>query len=68
MSFAGHVLCQRMLIGPWALTIDGVASAAAPAVAATAPRRNLRRDAGLPAAALGADFLTMGLLRRGLIL
>jgi hypothetical protein len=42
MSFAGQVLCQRIEIGPCALTIIGKPSVAAP-VAATAPRRNLRR-------------------------
>src|SRR6266853_2620104 len=45
MSFDGQVLCQRMLIGPWALTIVGKPSVAAPAVAAAAPARNLRREA-----------------------
>ena len=29
MSFDGQVLCQRMLIGPWALTTLGAATAAA---------------------------------------
>src|SRR6202047_4015367 len=41
MSFAGHVLCQRMLIGPWALTTVGAVTVAA--VTTAAPRRNLRR-------------------------
>jgi hypothetical protein len=42
MSFDGHVLCQRMLIGPCALTTDGALTA--PAVARAAPlRTNLRR-------------------------
>src|SRR5712691_5012595 len=45
MSFAGQVLCQRMLIGPWALAIMGKPRVAAPAVAAAAPARNLRREA-----------------------
>src|SRR6267154_682037 len=45
MSFDGQVDCQRMLIGPWALTIVGKPSVAAPAVAAAAPARNLRREA-----------------------
>src|SRR5258706_417738 len=45
MSFEGQVDCQRMLIGPWALTIVGKPSVAAPAVAAAAPARNLRREA-----------------------
>jgi len=43
MSFDGQVLCQRMLIGPCALTIIGKPSVAAP-VATAAPVRNLRRD------------------------
>src|SRR5882757_7385309 len=43
MSFDGHVLCQRMLIGPCALTTLGAAMVAAPA--ASAPVfRNLRRE------------------------
>src|SRR5258707_15043286 len=46
MSFAGQVLCQRMLIGPaWPLAIMGKPSVAAPAAAAAAPARNLRREA-----------------------
>ncbi len=46
MSFAGQVDCQRMLIGPvWPLAIIGKPSVAAPAVAAAAPARNLRREA-----------------------
>jgi hypothetical protein len=44
MSFAGQVLCQRMLIGPCALTIIGKPRVAAPVAAAAAPRRNLRRE------------------------
>ena len=44
MSFDGHVLCQRMLIGPdWAWTA-GAATVAAAAVAPAAIR-NLRRVA-----------------------
>src|SRR5882762_8419280 len=46
MSFDGQVDCQRMLIGPaWPLAIMGKPSVAAPAVAAAAPARNLRREA-----------------------
>src|SRR6266487_3263926 len=45
MSFDGQVLCQRIEIGPWALTIVGKPSVAAPAVAAAAPVKNLRREA-----------------------
>src|ERR1700730_3018906 len=41
MSFAGQVLCQRMLIGPWALTTVGAVTVAA--VTTAAPRRKLRR-------------------------
>src|SRR5436305_13398825 len=42
MSFDGHVLCQRMLIGPWALTIVGAATAAAaPAAAVFRKRRGV---------------------------
>src|SRR5207249_10172035 len=45
MSFDGQVLCQRMLIGPAGpLAIVGKPSVAAPAVAAAAPARNLRRE------------------------
>jgi hypothetical protein len=42
MSFDGHVLCQRMLMGPWALTTPGAATADADAAAA-ATLRKLRR-------------------------
>ena len=53
MSFDGHVLCQRMLIGPcWACTDGAVTVAAAVAPAAI---RNLRR-----VAVLESDFLLMG--------
>ena len=52
MSFDGHVLCQRMLIGPcWACTDGAVTVAAAVAPAAI---RNLRR-----VAVLESDFLLM---------
>src|SRR5260370_39332184 len=60
MSFDGHVLCQRMLIGPCALTTLGAATVAA--VATAAPLRNLRRVAtadgdlvGIPSS-LVSDF------------
>src|SRR5262245_55490362 len=43
MSFDGHVLCQRILIAPCALTTLGAATLAA--VASAAPLRNLRRVA-----------------------
>jgi len=42
MSFDGHVLCQRMLMTPWALATFGAATADAVAVAA-ATLRKLRR-------------------------
>src|SRR6266705_6952446 len=62
MSFAGQVLCQRMLIGPWALTIVGKPSVAAPAVAAAAPARNFRREA---AGFLNCSLLIGSSLERG---
>ena len=37
MSFAGHVLCQRIEIGPWALATIGNPSAAAPVAARPRP-------------------------------
>lgn len=40
MSFDGHVLCQRMVMTPWALTTFGAATADAVAAAAL---RKLRR-------------------------
>src|SRR6266436_222280 len=40
MSFDGHVLCQRMLMTPWALTTFGAATADAVAAATV---RKLRR-------------------------
>src|ERR1043166_6539077 len=43
MSFDGHVLCQRILVVPCALTTFGAATAAV--VASAAPLRNLRRVA-----------------------
>src|SRR3979411_683286 len=39
MSFEGQVLCQRMLIGPWALTMAGAATVAAAPAAATFKKR-----------------------------
>src|SRR6187397_450384 len=42
MSLEGQVLCQRMLIGPWARTTPGAATAvAAPAAAAVRKRRRV---------------------------
>src|SRR5437870_12318701 len=43
MSFCGHVLCQRIEIGPWALATIGKPSVAAPVAASAAPLRNVRR-------------------------
>src|SRR5215471_14670257 len=46
MSFEGQVDWKRKLIGPvWPFEIIGKPSVAAPAVAAAAPARNLRREA-----------------------
>jgi hypothetical protein len=44
MSFDGHVLCQRIVVGPWALATLGAATAAAD-VATAAALRKLRRVA-----------------------
>jgi len=44
MSFCGHVDCQRIVMGPWALRTEGKPRAAAPAAASAAPVRNVRRD------------------------
>src|SRR5262245_41808680 len=55
MSFDGHVLCQRMLIGPCALTTLGAATVAA--VATAAPLRNLRRVATVDEDLVGVYFL-----------
>ena len=59
MSFAGQVLCQRMLIGPWALTTVGNPRVAAPVVAA-APVRKRRR-------VVWAGFFTCSLLMEMLL-
>src|SRR5207248_5848595 len=46
MSFCGQVLCQRMAIGPWALTIAGNPRVAAPAAAGGAAfQEGAARDA-----------------------
>src|SRR5215470_2887608 len=45
MSFAGHVLCQRMLIGvAWPFEIIGKPSVAPAAATPVAAFRNLRRE------------------------
>src|SRR5687767_14816494 len=44
MSFCGHALCQRMVIGPCALATIGKESALAPAAATAAPVRNFLRE------------------------
>src|SRR5258706_10672625 len=62
MSFAGQVLCQRMLIGPCALAIIGNARVAAP-VAAAAPVRNLRREATDLSFCMLICYLLLGSLR-----
>src|SRR5512138_1006238 len=45
MSFVGHVLCQRIVIGACATWIVGAAATAAPAAPTAAFFRNDRRDA-----------------------
>src|SRR6267154_4580163 len=72
MSFDGQVLCQRMLIGPCALTTLGAATAAPVAPAAS---KNLRRldvrvvsiDMGLdPPSCLGGVFEPLSVINRRL--
>jgi hypothetical protein len=50
MSFDGQVLCQRIWIGPCALTTAGAARVAAPV--APAASRNLRREVDFDLAAV----------------
>src|SRR2546430_5064906 len=47
MSFCGQVLCQRTVIGPWALAIIGNPRVAAPAAVAALPFRRERRETRL---------------------
>src|SRR4051794_18684326 len=54
MSFEGQVLCQRMAIGPCALTMPGAATVAAPV--APAASRNRRRVAVLDVRDCSADI------------
>jgi hypothetical protein len=58
MSFAGQVLCQRMVIGDCATEIMGKPIAAAPAVPAAALLRKERRDSFFSS---GLFSLLMGL-------
>src|SRR6266545_6092407 len=51
MSFDGHVLCQRIAIGPCAFAIIGKPSVAPAAATPVAPLRNLRRVGVIEAAA-----------------
>src|SRR5437879_578900 len=66
MSFDGQVDCQRMLIGPCAFAIIGKPSVAAPAVAAAAPARNLRREDA--AGFLGCSLLIGSSLENGRVM
>src|SRR3954464_9470951 len=62
MSFDGHVLCQRMLIGPdWAFTAGAATVAAAVAPAAM---RNLRRLAVFESGFFLIRRPSLGLCRR----
>src|SRR5262249_60867615 len=65
MSFDGHVLCQRILIAPCALTTLGAATAAV--VASAAPLRNLRRVAAADEVALGIYSLPGSDLRDDMV-
>src|SRR5262245_30005942 len=61
MSFEGQVLCQRMLIGPCALTTVGAATfptAAAPATSAPV-FKNLRREHALSSVPMGSPPETL---------
>src|SRR5262245_12711987 len=61
MSFCGQVLCQRIEIGPWALTTIGKPRAAAPVAAAAALLRNRRRGVSVRAcASLMSHLLLVG--------
>src|SRR5262249_62050542 len=61
MSFCGQVLCQRIEIGPWALTTIGKPRAAAPVAAAAALLRNRRRGvSGRACASLMSHLLFVG--------
>src|SRR5215813_7684029 len=53
MSFDGHVLWKRKLVGPWALTTAGAATAA---VASAAPVMNLRRLVALDSREFSLDM------------
>src|SRR5262249_52506718 len=65
MSFDGHVLCQRILIAPCALTTLGAATAAV--VASAAPLRNLRRVAAADEVVLGIYSLPGSDLRDDMV-
>src|SRR5262249_44703358 len=54
ISFDGHVLWKRKLIGPCALTTFGAVTAAA--VATAAPPKNLRRVVGADVRGLAVDM------------
>src|SRR5438045_263591 len=70
MSFEGQVLCQRMLIEPWALTTLGAATAVAVALAASMKRRRVAvldddfSDIRLPPRPLSAASLAAFLVNR----
>src|SRR5262245_43286931 len=68
MSFDGHVLCQRILMGPCALTTLGATTVAA--VATAAPLRNLRRVAASDlncSVVMGIALLGLVNLPRGIL-
>src|SRR5437762_8135203 len=74
MSFDGQVLCQRMLIGPWALTTVGAATAVAALAAATFRKRRrvevlslvgLVMESSRLGPVLGRPVLLIGMNSRG---
>src|SRR6185369_9732270 len=67
MSFDGQVLCQRMLIGPWALTTVGAATAVAALAAATFRKRRRVEVLSLVGLFMGVSRLDRSLVGRPLL-
>src|SRR5436305_14728023 len=66
MSFEGQVLCQRMLIGPCALTMAGAVTVAAAPAAATFKKRRRVEVLSLVGAVMVFSPLAAGAWRSGL--
>src|SRR4029450_3188769 len=67
MSFDGQVLFQRMLIGPWALTTLGAATAVAALAAATFRKRRRVEVLSLVGLVMGVSRLDRSLVGRSLL-